>query len=115
MRAVLTLVFMAGGHVLAAEQWTPALAMRVQNVRDVLPSPDGRRVLWTQTRAIISSERSEYLTHVFLASSDGSGGFQLTRGDKSATDPRFSPDGRFVYFMSDRSGKRDLFRIAVDG
>ncbi len=39
----------------------------------------------------------------------------MTRGDKSATAPEFSPDNRYVYFSSERSGKPNLWRIPVDG
>ncbi len=95
--------------------WTPSLSMRVRNVGDVTPSPDGSLVVWTETQAIIESEKSESRTHIFLARSNGSSRVQLTRGEKSATSPAFSPDGRWVLFSSERSGKRNLYRIAVDG
>jgi dipeptidyl aminopeptidase/acylaminoacyl peptidase len=95
--------------------WTPSLSMRVQTVGDVTPSPDGQWVLWTQTRAVLEEEKSEIRTHVFLARSDGSGRVQLTQGEKSATQPRFSPDGRFVFFLSERTGKPNLYRIPVSG
>jgi len=39
----------------------------------------------------------------------------LTRGEKGATAPAFSPDGKFIYFLSDRSGKQNVWRIAVGG
>jgi Tol biopolymer transport system component len=52
---------------------------------------------------------------VFLAAADGSRRLQLTRGEKSCNNPAFSRDGRFIYFASDRAGKRNVFRIAVRG
>lgn len=99
----------------AADTWTPTLSMKVQSVAEVTPSPDGRFVLWTQTRAVMDEEKSEYLTHIFVAHTDGSGRMQLTRGEKSAEAPQWSPDGKQVYFLSERSGKRNLYRIAVGG
>src|SRR5215471_2958647 len=96
-------------------QWTPELSMKVKTVTAPVPSPDGRLAAWTQTVAVMDGEKSEMLTHVFLAAADGSGRLQLTRGDKSANAPSFSPDSRWVYFASDRSGKRNLYRIPVDG
>ena len=54
-------------------------------------------------------------TQIFLAAADGSHRTQLTRGEKSATAPEFSPDSRYVYFSSERSGKPNLWRIPVDG
>jgi len=95
--------------------WTPELSMEVRSVGSVVPSPDGRLVAYTQTRAVMEAEKSEQLTHVFLARADGSRRLQLTQGEKSATSPRYSPDGRFVYFLSDRSSKQNIYRIPVDG
>lgn len=89
--------------------------MQVKSVGSVVPSPDGSLVAYTQTRAVMEEEKSERLTHIFLARADGSERFQLTQGEKSATSPSFSPDGRYVYFKSERAGKPNLFRIPVDG
>ncbi len=96
-------------------QWTPELSMKVKTVSAPVPSPDGRLAVWTQTQPVMDGEKSEMLTHVFLARADGSGRVQLTRGEKSANAPAFSPDSAWVFFASDRSGKRNLYRIAVDG
>jgi len=89
--------------------------MQVRTVGDVVPSPDGRLVAYTQTRAVAETEKSEMDTQIFLAHADGSHRVQLTRGEKSASSPSFSPDGRFIYFSSERSGKPNLWRIPVDG
>ena len=96
-------------------QWTPELSMRVKTVGDVIPSPSGRLVAWTETHAVMDTEKSEMNSQVYLAHGDGSHRLQLTRGEKSAKSPAFSPDERFVVFASDRSGKNNLYRIPVDG
>jgi dipeptidyl aminopeptidase/acylaminoacyl peptidase len=95
--------------------WTPEFSMQFKTVGAVIPSPDGSRVAWTETQSIMEPERSETLTQIFLANADGSRRVQLTRGEKSSTAPSFSPDGRYVYFESPRSGKMNVYRIAVAG
>lgn len=95
--------------------WTPELSMKVKNVGDVTASPDGSMVVWTQTTAVMDAEKSEMNTQVFLAHADGSGRIQLTRGEKSSEAAEFSPDGRWVLFASERTGKRNIHRIPVDG
>jgi dipeptidyl aminopeptidase/acylaminoacyl peptidase len=95
--------------------WTPEFSMQVRTVGDVVPSPDGQLVAYTQTRAVAEAEKSEMDTQIFLAHADGSHRIQLTRGEKSASSPSFSPDGRFIYFSSERSGKPNLWRILADG
>jgi len=99
----------------APTAWTPEVSMQVQPIGDVVPSPDGKLVAYTQTHAVIETEKSELDTQIFLAAADGSHRTQLTRGEKSATSPEFSPDGHYVYFSSERSGKPNLWRIPVDG
>jgi dipeptidyl aminopeptidase/acylaminoacyl peptidase len=96
-------------------QWTPELSMRVKTVADVVPSPSGHLVAWTETHAVMEAEKSEMNTQVFLAHSDGTHRLQVTRGEKSAKSPAFTPDERYIVFASDRSGKNNLYRIPVDG
>lgn len=98
----------------APAAWTPEISIQVQHVGEVVPSPDGKLVAYTQSRAVAETEKSEVITQIFLAAADGSHRTQLTRGEKSATSPVFSPDGRYVYFSSERSGKPNLWRIPVD-
>jgi len=95
--------------------WTPAYSMKFRNLSSVTPSPDGKWVVWVQREAVLAEDKSEFRAHLFLARSDGSSRVQLTRGEKSADAPQFSSDSKYVYFGSDRSGKRNLFRIAIAG
>ncbi|HLX43417.1 MAG TPA: S9 family peptidase [Bryobacteraceae bacterium] len=96
-------------------QWTPELSMKVKTVTAAVPSPDGKLAAWTETHPVMDGEKSEALTQVYLARADGSGRLQLTRGDKSANAPAFSADSNWVFFASDRNGKRNIYRIPVDG
>jgi len=89
--------------------------MQVRTIGSVVPSPDARWVAYTEVKAIAEGERSEQVTQIFLARADGARRFQLTRAEKSSSAPTFSPDGRYVYFLSDRSGKNNIFRVLVEG
>jgi Tol biopolymer transport system component len=116
-KKILALLFLLV-YVEAAEtpsRWTPELAMEIQTVGSVIPSPDGRLVAWTQTCAVMESEKSEMISQIYLGRTDGSRPLQLTRGEKSASAPSFSPDGSYVHFLSARSGKQNLWRIPVAG
>ncbi|HUG81697.1 MAG TPA: S9 family peptidase [Bryobacterales bacterium] len=95
--------------------WTPELSMQVETIGEVVPSPDGRWVAYTRTAAVMEDEKSEMVTQIHLASSDGARRLQLTRGEESATSPAFGPTDGFVYFLSSRSGERNIWRIAVSG
>ena len=105
----------AGAPETSASSWTPELMMRIRRVSSVEPSPDGTRVAFVVGEAVMEGEKSEWLSHVHLAAADGSASRQLTRGEKSATSPRWSPDGRWLGFVSSRSGKANVWRIAIAG
>ncbi len=99
----------------ATATWTPELQMQYKGVGQVAISPDGARVAYVVTEPIMEGEKSEYLSHIWLARSDGSGAFQFTRGDKSASSPAFSPDGQYLAFSSARSEKNQVWVMPLAG
>lgn len=104
------------GRALAADAgWTPERAFQVKRVSAVQVSPDGRLAAYVVGEALMTGEKSEWLSHIHVARTDGSGSFQLTRGEQSATSPAWSPDGRFLAFVSSRNGKSNVWRIPVAG
>lgn len=102
-------------HAQSASEWSPELAMQVKRVAGVIPSPDGRLVVYQVGTAIMNEETSEWRTHIHLARADGSESRQLTRGEHSATAPSWSPDGSWIAFISSRTEKSNIWRIPVDG
>ncbi|RMF56472.1 MAG: S9 family peptidase, partial [Bacteroidetes bacterium] len=113
---VLCLVLLAPARAQEApERWTPELSMRFKSIPDVALSPDGRLVAYVVREAVMDGEQSEYRSHVWVVSADGRLNVQYTRGDKSCTDPAFSPDGQYLAFTSDRSGKNQVWVMRVDG
>ncbi|MBM3747649.1 MAG: S9 family peptidase [Acidobacteria bacterium] len=100
-----------------------AQAARVPTVDDLIKlqtpggvqiSPDGRYVAYTVREA--DFEQNAYVTHIWVAETASGRAWQLTRGKKSARAPRWSPDGRWLAFSSDREGgKNQLFAIPPDG
>lgn len=113
--ALAVLLLVVGERAAAQEKWTPELALKVKAVGAVAVSPDAQRVAFQVGVAVMEGEKSEWLTHIHVANADGSGAFQLTHGDESATSPAWSPDGRWIAFLTSRSGKSNIWRIRVDG
>jgi dipeptidyl aminopeptidase/acylaminoacyl peptidase len=108
----------AGGLLADARStgWTPELMLRAELVTEPVVSPDTRRVAFVVSVPLTDGEKSEWLGQIHVAGVDGSGSFQLTRGEKSASAPAWSPDGQWIAFLSPRTGPRaNLWRIRVDG
>lgn len=105
----------AGLAAQAEEGWTPELSMRYRSVGGVAISPDGSRIAYTIREPLMEGEKSEFLTHIWVVSADGSRNVQFTRGDKSTGSASFSPDGQHLAFTSSRSGKNQVWVMPVDG
>src|SRR5258705_982921 len=64
-------------------------------------SPDGQWVAYTVTNA--DFKQDAFVTPIWLAETRGKGRtLQLSRGEKSSTNPRWSPDGEWLAFISNR-------------
>jgi dipeptidyl aminopeptidase/acylaminoacyl peptidase len=77
-------------------------------------SPDGKWIAYT-TR--IEPKLFEYATkHLAISPSTGGPAQVLTQSfDRMITEPHFSPDGKFIYFVADDDGMANLCRIPVGG
>jgi eukaryotic-like serine/threonine-protein kinase len=69
-------------------------------------SPDGRRILFFGY--------ADYAVAIFTVGSDGSDLRQLTSGREVNHEPRWGPDGKFIYFFQTRP-TQTFRRISADG
>lgn len=74
-------------------------------------SPDGRFLVYS-----LSKNVNTFRGGIYVIAVDGSREAALVQGEADYTDPMWTPDGRGVVFLSDRSGSRDLWFVpVVDG
>ncbi len=73
------------------------------------------KCLYTVREAVMTDDRSEYVNQVWLCNSDGSNSLQLTKGDKNSSNPKWSPDGKWIAFTSSRDSKTNLYMLPVGG
>lgn len=100
----------------APVKWTPEVMIKYHRLTGATISPEGEWVAYTVSEPLLEGEKSEYRTHIFLASADGKTDFQFTQGDKSCTNPQWSPDGQWLAFLSSRGGEKiNLWLIRVHG
>ncbi|MGI9105459.1 MAG: S9 family peptidase [Pyrinomonadaceae bacterium] len=90
--------------------------MKVKTLGPPRVSPDGKRVAYTIVSEMITADKSEFVTQIFLSNTDGSGSFQTTFGEKSSTNPKWSPDGNSLAFTSNRKdNKNNLYLLRLNG
>jgi dipeptidyl aminopeptidase/acylaminoacyl peptidase len=92
----------------------------LRSVGDPRLSPDGRRVAYVVSRT--DEEGNAYRTAIWVAALDGSEEpRQFTSGERNDGSPRWSPDGRWLAFVSNREGddekksKGQLYVLPADG
>ncbi|HEX4683680.1 MAG TPA: S9 family peptidase [Gemmatimonadaceae bacterium] len=75
---------------------------RIKNVGGLSLSPDGRWVAYTVTTTDSAKDKSD--TDVWMTTWDGAQTIQVTSSPDGESDPKFSPDGRYLSFLSSRQG-----------
>src|SRR6266853_2247697 len=88
---------------------------RLSRVGGPRVSPDGKWVAFTVTRSDVAKNRS--VTNIWMIPAAGGDAQQLTFGEQGSNgDLRWSPDGRYLYFVSTRvDNKRQIFRLTATG
>jgi len=97
------------------ESWTTEAMVNMPVAGSPALSPDGSMIAYTVRETKMDTEESSFLTHIWVATADGSKNRQFTRGDVSATNPQFTPDGKSLSFISTRDGDRQVYTIYLDG
>ncbi len=102
---------------------TAAAQKRVPTVDDLINvksaggaqiSPDGKYVAYTVGET--DWKQDAFVTQLWLANMTTGKLLQLTRGDKSSSNPQWSPSGDWLAFTSNRAGdKNQIFVISPDG
>lgn len=115
LKVSITLLFVAV-NVAAQSTWTAELQIKTRGVGTPRVSPDGKRVVYTISDAVMAADKSEFVTQLWLATTDGKDNFQITFNDKSSTNPKWSPDGNWIAFTSNRKDNRNnLYLLPLRG
>ncbi|MDP2319300.1 MAG: S9 family peptidase [Acidobacteriota bacterium] len=83
--------------------------LNVKAVGGATISPDGAQVLYTVRQWVAEKDRMEARTHIWIAPTSGAApARQLTSGEKGDTQPQWSPDGRYISFVSARGAGEEV-------
>ncbi|MPY90775.1 MAG: prolyl oligopeptidase family serine peptidase [Luteitalea sp.] len=123
--SVVSVVVLAEQRPMSAED-----VLKIREVGDATMSPDGTRVLFTVRQPESSAqtpERKDMRSHVWLATVGcrADSARQITFGERGESAPQWSPDGRWISFVTsrgragsddeDEGPKRQIWIMRADG
>ncbi|WDF80151.1 S9 family peptidase [Mucilaginibacter sp. KACC 22773] len=82
----------------------PADFYKIPTVSDPQLSPDGKWVAYSVSE--VDTAKDKRVSHLWMQSWDGKESIELTHGDEAASAPRWSPDGKYLSFVSSRDSKK---------
>lgn len=85
----------------------------IKEVSDVQISPDGSKVAYVVSEA--APDRSRMVSRLWIVPTAGGESKRLTAGDASESTPRWSPDGKWIAFYSNRDQRDGLWIVAPEG
>lgn len=89
------------------------LVYELRAAADPALSPDGRSVAYVL--GTVKPGVRAGVSHLWLVDVASGSARQLTRAEARDSLPRFSPDGRALAFVSDRSGEYAIYLLPLDG
>ncbi|UCD76310.1 MAG: S9 family peptidase [Phycisphaerales bacterium] len=102
-----------GGKTVKPHPFSVHDLLAMDRISDANASPDGRTIAFCTRKTDLEKNRGKI--DVWLVDSDGKNLRRLTSHASSSHSPRWSSDGKMVYFLSGRSDSSQVWKISVDG
>ncbi|WP_273566501.1 S9 family peptidase [Maribacter halichondriae] len=110
---VLVATLIIPSHAQQAQNPSFEEIISLRSVSDAAISPDGNHIVFEQQT--VDWEENKYVTELWI-SKNGGEPFQLTNNpENGSSNPKWSPDGKWISFLSKRGEKSQIHVIRVDG
>lgn len=115
MKYVVSLVFVLAAFTLVASPHPIMVEdlFSMERVSSPVLSPDGTKVAYVVDR--YSMEENNHVSHLWILDLDTGETRQLTFGEDSDSTPRWSMDGKELYFLSSRNGSSQVYALPMEG
>ncbi len=87
--------------------------LAMERISDPQVSPDGEWLVFVLQKTDLEADRPR--SDLWMVRSDGTGLRRLTSHTENDSNPRFSADGKSIYFISKRSDSSQVWRIRING
>ena len=94
--------------------WTVDDTLAITVISDIDVSPDGRTAAYVVKQAVMTDDRSTWERQVFLSERGGQA-TRISEEESAWFSPQWSPNGRWIAFISHKSGDANIWIIPADG
>ena len=85
----------------------------MDRISDPQPSPDGESIAFVRRQTDMEADRGR--TDIWMIDATGDNLRRVTKHEASDSSPRWSADGRSLYFLSSRSDSSQVWQVRADG
>jgi len=96
-----------------AEPFTADHLVRIDRVGAPAVAPDGDRIVYTVRHIDMDADKGR--NDLWLSSAAGGEPRRLTTHEANDTSPAWSPDGRYILFLSSRGESTQVWRLPISG
>ncbi|MBN9377670.1 MAG: hypothetical protein BGO14_11290 [Chlamydiales bacterium 38-26] len=96
--------------------WTPEAIIQTKTISDIQISPNNESVLFVVTEPNMSEEKGALVSRIYKRNCVGEEmPLPFSAPHVSSMQPRWSPDGQWIAFLSNREGIKRLYLIHSEG
>jgi len=110
---VLSTIALSGPATALARSFTAKDLATLDRLSDPRLSPDGRLIVYDLRTVDLAANKSAHALWIIPAK--GGQPYRLAASDGGVSSPRWSPDGKAIYFLSARSGSDQVWKTDVTG